>query len=219
MPRFLKWFCLFFRSDRTRAGKSRRPSVRPCLETLGERLVPSFSPSSSFQRLCQQSFEHVQFMNSVGGSDGTLVITSAAATGGFQGLYFNPHLAIEFLPVQGTMSASAIHFDGTRTKFLSNNRFHGKDVQSVTFDGTLSHNGPVLSTTGDLRASDLRTASFSVQSGPGTPLNPGRSGPQSLFFGAVGIPDAGLAQQGRFPPGLLSEVNDQVSGTFTDVVC
>jgi hypothetical protein len=229
MFRILNWF-------RTGASRSaaRRPPVALCLETLGERLLPShsplnpsamlatnvaaplnaanlqaatrFTPSYGIYNLANQ---HVQLTTSSGRSDGTLTITSEDANGNFQGVYSNPNLTIDSLAVHGTVgtssifSASCIHFAGAQTKPLP----YGSDVQTVTFDGTLQWNGQNLSTTGTIHATDKRSAGYVH----------GIVGPQSPLYGAVGVPDATLVQQGRTALPVFSEVNDTVSGTFVPV--
>jgi hypothetical protein len=155
--------------------------------------------------------QQVQLTNTSGHSDGTLTITSEDVNGNFQGVYSNPNLGIVALPVHGTISAGTMHFDGTRTTPL----VYGSDVQSVTFDGSLCLTGQHFSTTGTIRASDMRSAGYLNAFSPGSALNPAQSGP--LSFGAVGVPDAGLAQQGRAAPPLLNEVDETVSGTFIHV--
>jgi hypothetical protein len=227
MPRILNWFRTF-----SRPNHARKPHVHLCLEALGDRLLQSVSALNASSLMAGNAAlfnatnlqpavcalqtigvanlvnQQVQLTNSSGHSDGTLTITSEDANGNFQGVYSNPNLSIASLPVAGTISAGAIHFDGTRSTPL----VYGSDVQSVTYDGTLCLSGHNFSTTGTIRASDMRSAGYLSRVSPGTALNPAQSGP--LSFGAVGVPNAGLVQQGRAALPLLNEVDDTVSGTF-----
>jgi hypothetical protein len=210
---------------------TRRPQVRLCLEALDERLLPStspfgsyanlaqnlaVSPSAGIQQVCALSYlgipqlanYKVQLTTSSGGAGGTLTITSEDANGNFQGSYSNPNLSINALPVHGTLSGSALHFDGTQTNPLP----YGKDVQSVTFDGSICLGYLGFSTTGHLRASDYRSATYLNYFSPGSLVSP-----TSPRFGVVGNPDVTLAQQGQKAMPLLNEVDDSATGLFVHV--
>jgi hypothetical protein len=209
-----------------------QPPVRLGLEALDERLLLSHSPfnpsaylpnnlaarinPADLQVICSLNYlgipqlanYKVQLTTSSGSPAGTLTVTSEDANGNFQGIYSNLSLSIDSLSVHGTLSESAIHFDGTQTSSLP----YGKHVQSVTYDGTLCLERQGFSTTGHIRASDYRSASYLNYFRPGSLVNP-----TSPWFGQVGDADVKLAQQGQTAPPLLNEVDDSASGSFMHV--
>jgi hypothetical protein len=231
MSRFRQWFLKSSQSGRPRGSKpppaTPGPRVRPGVEALGERLLPSAGPFHPAGLAAPLGHQQVLFRDGLGDASGALTITSDHA-GHFRGVYSDPALGINALPIQGEHSGGGIHFEG----LLPVGRlgtFHDQEVQiitevqSVTYDGTLSWNG-ALTTTGHLGASDTSGLDFVVPVRPrhGTAFNP----KQKFGFGVVPVPGqqgplnnpdqnlglVGLAQSGR--PGSKIKATDVVFGTF-----